>query len=1596
MSSRLMTRFGLLSCFTVLFTASLALFSSSARAQEFRLQTQVLGQNSWLVKSAASLRVIVKDHSTDTPVAGAKVLIELTPTLDANGKPKGSFGPSGRLYDGQTGADGSLDAAFTVPNFDPGGYGVQITVNALGETDVVNRPLSLKRSANLLITTDKPLYQPGQTIHVRALALQPPSLSPLSGAPLTLEVSDGKGNKVFKKLLTTSDYGVAAADFILADEVNLGSYRVRAETPAGSVEKTVTVDRYVLPKFKVAPHTDRSFYAPGSTLTANVKADYFFGKPVAGAVKVVLSRFDVGFNDFATVEGALDANGYFQFSQKLPEFFAGIPLQQGNAFVKMETTVTDTAGHSEQVVTTVPVALDGVRLTVLPESGEIAVGVPNRLYLVTSAPDGSPLAATVTVKVANGLTMNGSTDAAGLGAVTFTPTETTLSLTASARDASGNGGTWKGDFYSATSDSLLLRADQALCTVGQTAHLTVLSSAKAGTVYFDGVRGGQTVFTDTAELADGRASLDVPLDPNTVGTLEVNAYRLTSAGQMVRDTRILLVNPANDLKIAMTGDAATYLPGGKAKLNFKVTNAAGAGVAAALGVNIVDESVFALQAMQPGMEKVFFLLEKEILQPRYEIHGIDTDSVVTPQPTPLPPAREGDRQLAAQALFAQVPPLYPYTLNVDTFTQKVQLMQDGWSVRILTDGGKMVAALNAFNALYRRYPTAKEGVSALVTKRLLPAIPKDPWGGTYTFTPYGAHFGLGFGMSSGGADRKTGTQDDQYASWSPGGKMTLGGRYLTMRGDADQNAAVNVKDAVLILRAAVRLDTPDPTLTDTYDANADALITVADAIRVLKIAAGLAQPLVALSADPIKGGGGCDVCDVGGPPRNNDGGPMPPAPQPGEGGGASENQTTGAGDVRVRQFFPETLYSNPAVITDGSGNAALDVDIADSITTWRVSTLANSMNGALGSADAPLRVFQDFFVDLDFPVQLTQGDEVNVPVAVYNYLPTPQTVTLTANPGDGFDLLDSDTQTVTLAANEVKGARFRVRAKTLGSQAFEVKAVGATLADAVRREVRVVPNGKRVENSVSGRLSTSTEQTLHLPDNGIPGSYGLLVKVYPGLFSQLVEGMDAIFQMPYGCFEQTTSTTYPNVLALAYLKKTGKAAPETQLKAEGYINLGYQRLVTFEVPGGGFEWFGQAPANQVLTAYGLLEFADMAKVYAVDPALISRTAQWLAAKQQPEGTWKPDPSYLSDGVWNNLDKTDLPVTAYAVWALAESGYTGPALPLGVEAVKRLWPTTSNVYFLGLAANALAAAGSSDADPLLQKLVDERQTTDDGLVYWKSGSQTLSFSRGDTAAVETTAYITYALVRSGKYGDVASKALGWLVKQKDPQGTWGNTQATVMALKALIASMEAAAHAGDRHLTLTVNGVKKAEWDITADNADVMKTVDAADLARPGDNLVRLDVTGEGQSMFQLSGWGYLGWDQVPVEPGGPASPLSLSVSYDRTELDVNGEITATAKVAWKGPGAAQMVVVDLGIPPGFEVNAEDFNQLVEKKTLQKYSLTGRQVICYLDRVGAAPVTWSWRLKAKYPLKAQTPQSRAYTYYNPEVQSVAAPQALLVR
>jgi len=1596
-------------------------------------ETILVGQTRFAPGSRAAMRVAVRDGRDASPIAEASVVVSLVPASGGRGV---------ALFEGATDELGTAEVVFQVPEDAEASQTLVVEVSSDLGRDRIEQPVTIERDYRLMLTTDKPIYQPGQTIHVRALALSTFDLQPASDREVEFVVADASGNKVFRETVTASAYGIAAVDFALAGEVNTGRYNVSATMDGTTSERTVTVEHYVLPKFEVQVATDRDFYLPGDEVTGRVSATYFFGKPVdEGEVALTGYVFDVERQQVLELQGATDDEGVFEFAFDLPEYFVS-SLESGVATFVLEAAVTDGARHTEQVNVALPVAQQSIVIEVVPESGGLKPGVENILYIVTAYPDGTPAACRLEVDV-GGETYQVSTGDYGLGELRFVPEYFYADLTVTARDAQGNEATaylyTEGEW---SSEYVLLRPERAIYSVGETMALEVLTSVESGSVYLDVVREGQTVSTRALRVEDGRAETSVDLTEDLFGTLELHAYKLLASGEIVRDTRLVVVDAPRDLTLTVAADRDEYRPGDAATVDFDVSDLEGAGVLSALGVAVVDESVFAVQEQEPGFAKLYFMLEQELMEPRYDVHGLSLPGLVL-EPADEPALREAQDD-SAQALLAGAGGVgvLPLANSLHENRQRAEEWVERYFTVLsrvlfvpvllipLAIAGLTILALAREKVLGRSLALGLGAVGWLVAVFLLLPVPGWAEGPLdrldyYLDYVFGGGVLVAAGMFLAGLVGLVGMSVWAWRrrEWPLGGKLALYLAYLFFLSllvfaafvtgrEAGEASLIALLVAYLIVPAAFLLRSAG------YLAKRHGWATVGALALAGFALVGVLLPIMGVTYVGVFGGVGAPMDAVrGGPVVGEEwmleGAPIEASPMPtasallrDEAGGDAAT----AEPPRLRQYFPETLFWLPELVTDEGGRASVEIPMADSITTWRLSALASSQDGRLGSATVGLRVFQDFFIDLDLPVALTQNDEVSLPVAVFNYLEEAQDVRLVLEEDDWFTLLDDAEKGLTVGAGDVEVVYFRLQADSFGRHSLQVTAWGDRQSDAIMKEVTVYPDGQQFDFSISDRLEVGedVEAAIPIPDQAIPGTARLDVKIYPGIVSQVVEGLDAILRMPFGCFEQTSSTTYPNVLVMDYMQSTDQTTPEILMKAEEYINLGYQRLTTFEVSGGGFSLFGDHPADRMLTAYGLQEFGDMARVHPVDEAIIERAAQWLMAQQSPDGSWENDQGLVHESTWSSLGDDRLPVTAYVVWSLVDAGYGDDArVQDGLSYVREHRSRAEDPYVLALVANALVAGAPGEGATLqaLDALADAAAGDGDA-VYWQSSVATMMGSEGETGSIETTALAAYALIRAEVYPGLANGALTYLVQHKDSFGTWYSTQATVLSLKALLLSVRQAVESVDATVTVSFDDRTADPIHVTAESYDVVRVVSFDDVAGGTEHAVTIRVEGEGNLMYQVSGSYYLPWPDVAPVPT-EEELISIDVAYDRTELAVNDTVGVTVTVALNQPGGvAEWVLVDLGIPPGFQVVAEDMGDLVardadrpadrEGARIKRYELTGRQMLVYVEGLSeGAPLTFRYRVRASYPVVAQTPASRAYDYYNPDVAGAQPPQTVMV-
>jgi 5-hydroxyisourate hydrolase-like protein (transthyretin family) len=1452
-----------------------------------RMIVNILGQDEFVKGTPIRYRVIVRNQRSNEPLSDASVRVVRIKD-DA----------SQTMFEGKTDRTGTCQTDFTITD-DVENAQVRFDITSDIGKDSYETSIKLISGAHTYLVTDKPIYQPGQTIHIRTLSLRKPDLTAVQGE-LTFEVEDSKGNKVFKRTKSTDKFGTCYEAFVLADELNFGDYTIRALLHGDKVEKTVKVEKYVLPKFSIKLSTDRDYYLPGERMEGNIDAQYFFGKPVVGGrVKMTSYRYDIGFQKEAVIEGKTDDNGIYHFVYELPEYFVGEPLEKGDAFVRLDIEVIDKANHSEKVSIKKKIVQDVIGLSIVPEGGMLKPNLINRIYVLANYPDGSPCTAQIDL-VADGKKMSGTTDEYGIAEFTLTPEQARTLIQVTAKDDKGETASIEKEFINDLDrDQIIMRMPRGIFKVGDRVQVEFLTTKRTGRIYLDIIKDNQTMLTKSVEVHNGKGTYDLTLTTDIAGSIWLHAYIVSPGSDIIRDTRFCFVHAANDLTIDVAGDKNEYLPGEDGKITFTVQDSDGKPRVAALCVAIVDEAVFAVSELQPGLEKVYFMLEKEILEPRYEIHGFEPEAIVQ---------KPGIMPRAENVMFSTLSPKEPFPVSYTTPQEVDAKVRNAFVTKLVNARDEIYAAINKYYAAHNEYPKSEGALETLIGEGYLDEkVLFDPWLRKYRVTTTDQQF-YWFTIVSAGPDGAFDTGDD-INEWAWGWDMD-GAKML----EAEQRAAP--------VMAAPRASVAGERMKG--------------------------EALVAKS-------------------------PAAPGEKPGE--------------PRVREYFPETFIFEPALITDAHGKATLSVMMPDAITTWRVTAFASSQVGELGSTLSQIRVFQDFFVDIDLPVALTKGDEISIPVALYNYLPRQQKIRLVLEHDDWFEIIEDEELEATLAKDEVSVVYFPIKVNKIGYHSMLVRAYGEVKSDAIKRTISIVPDGKRFEQIISDRIEGDVSKTIAFPDNAIGEANAAFVKIFPGIYSQIVEGLDNLFQMPFGCFEQTTSVTYPNILILDYLRQTEQIKPEIEMAAEEYISIGYQRLLSFEVQSGGFSWFGDAPANRVLTAYGLMEFNDMAKVYEIDERLITRTTQWLKDQQNKDGSWSPDEQYCHAESWTRIQKNEILPTAYICWALADIGEQGSEVSRGLQFLKNNMKAAKDPYILALIANAFVAAEpkSETTTEVLKELVAMAKEQD-GAVYWESNIPSVTFSRGNGADIEATGLATYALIKSGKYSDVVSKALTYLIRSKDARGVWYTTQGTVIALRSLVAALGGSAEEVDAQIAVALNGKEIKKLKITDENADLMHQIDLTEFLEKT-NEVSITVQGEGNFMYEIVNAYYIPWKELP-RPAQP--PFTINVDYDRTQLTINDMVDVDVEVRLNRAGTAQMVMVDLGIPPGFEVQTPSLNELVGKK-IQKYSLTPRQLIIYLDEVDSKkPVRLSYSIKAKYPIKAKIRASRVYEYYNTSDEGVEEP------
>lgn len=1609
--------------------------------------------------------------------------------------------------------EGKQDALLTLPPDLPVPAGRNLAL-LVRTSDEEGAPMEIRERLALTtpeyvthLTTDRPMYRPGETVFYRSLTLQRFDLKPPAEDLHLRFVLNGPNGKVLLSEEANSTpisldkkEAIAGPGKQPVRGIGAGQYRLPENLPGGEYVLEVSeardrfpterrrflVNKYQTPRLAKQLTFDRSSYGPGERVIVNARAVRIeSGQPLASAR--VFAQVRVDGKDLPHQGLTTDRDGRISWPFDLPQ---EQDLPRGDVSVSLRF---DDGGNLETIVRPVPVVLKKLLVDFYPEGGDLVTGVENRVYFQARTTLGKPadvkgrirddqgkeVAALATVHDAKESSIN-----QGLGSVRFTP-EAGRTYTLHVETPAG---LTRPEFPlpKAKADGVVLHAPQGVVDDGIPVVLHNPNGERQ--VLVGAYCRGKLLDHQTLTVpAKGSAKATLKTTPGVGGVYRITVFEKTDKAAATEyrplAERLVFNRRAHRLDLTVRADRREYMPGERVKLTVETRDEKKQPVPSVLLVAVAD-----LGNLDLADEKTFrtmpthFLLTSEVRRPEDLEHadfflgnhpraaemldlllGVQgwrrfaeqeplrfyrqepvaaarllPGMAALAAPAPAQPARqeaallaEVDEKFAAKFVDLQK----TMARKESEQASKHEELQQKLAVASSQANTARQQIAEAHNRLanYRQIVTRLAfAVGALLVVVL--AVGFLVWGVRRLNDSQTAwlQFGMGGGILA------------LFLLGSVVGTILLlmdGG--LFGRNRFERGMAVGMAKAAPPMAADMAMPAmPREEMIKKEEPRMLEPGAMPAPPRAVPPGPMPARPMPAPLPGPAPGGpprlalepeeARIERFGMGAPdmPAMDFAGPM--GPMGGRFGGRGlpdaerllrqqhrfqdllqrrlGRQVVAAqllqptlvreyafehkGNVDgVRRDFAETLYWHPALVA-ADGSVDLGFDLSDSVTRFQVLAYAHTPAGKLGAATREIVSRLPYSIEPKVPVEITTGDKLMLPVILANDSDKDTVVDLQALASNLTRGVDAINLSEAVPAGNRTRKVFPFQAEKTGTASVRFLANFRPAGfDSIERTFEVVPDGFPVSGNASGLLEGSA---VHEIDFGkiVPGTVTCKVEIFPNSLADLQRGLDSLLRQPCGCFEQASSSNYPNVLIMDMLKETRSLDPAVEQRARGLLNDGYGRLTSFECQDPkdrdkrGYEWFGgQAPPHEALTAYGLLQFTDMSRVHPVDQAMLARTKQYLLDQRDGSGGFRRNPRAL-----DTFGRAPQHLTeAYIVWALTEVG-AGKELDKEMAAlVKKTQaaPQANDPYFLSLVGLGLLNRGESDAALKVLDGVAKLQKEDGGL---DGKSTSITSSQGRTLSIETTALGVLAWLKANrpdKYQPNLHKAIGWLTKQRTGGG-FGSTQSTILALKALVAyAREHNRKVEPGQLVVYVNDSKEmaALHSFTGQEPEAPAAILSESVFRPGKNKVRIELRG-GKNVFPYTlTWSYRAL--VPTNPVDPPVKVATRLSKDEVlegeTVSLNVVVTNTRA---KGHG---MTVAIVGLPAGLTLpenlaQLKDLARLREDGTkpgkIAAFEIKGRDLVLYWrDLAPNARIELDLDLICRLPGEYRGPASRAYLYYD---------------
>jgi hypothetical protein len=1379
----------------------------------------------------------------------------------------------------------------------------------------------------IYVQSDKPFYAPGETIWFTAFVRDGRTLKSSTKSDIVYaELINPKGS-IEKKLTLIAENGLAKGDFKLDLEIPGGLYTLKAFTnwqkndpdPAYFI-KEIQVQDIVLPRLKMKVEFAKKAYGADDKVTANLLIETNENKPLSD-MNINYTASIAG-NQIFSEKSKTDNDGKVKITFQLP---AKLLSNDGLLNILCEYD-----GQTESISRSIPIVLNKIALNFYPEGGDLVTGLKSNVAFkaVNEFGKGADIEGYITDNKSNKIVAFQSYHM-GMGAFTFTPQEGTR-YSAHIRKPSGITETF--DIPDAMPQGYVLSIKEASHSE---LKLSINSTREEALKIFIQIRGVE-YYSNTFKAHKGNNEIAVALGNYPVGVAQITLF--DSRG-IERAERLVFVNKYKQLSVAISTDKAHYLPREKVKMTITATDETGMRMPGHFALAVTNDQLLSFADDKSSTILTTILAEADVKgkieEPRFYF---DAKESKADKALDYLLMTQGWRRFTWQQISENEMPQVSY--------QSERAVISGCIMSSETNKGVADAEISIMNENVKT-KTDKDGYFTInnidLSSQKILIAKKGKYHEELTLTNYRSDIELWF--------------NNRHIPMPRAAKMA--GMAAPMPANAQvelMNRLDELENAKCLLFKKIIPE--DNIFPKKQEFIANNLKQVAEKkakqqARIMK--KELARPQFAMMDEAFM-----------------------PEPVPANNISYYRARVFSIPDykepnVSERTDFRSTIYWNGDVELKNNGTATVEFYTSDEITSFRAVTEGFTFDGGIGRGENVFFTKSPFTLSAKLPPVALTGDTIELSLLIKNTTQKAIAGELSINMPKGLIKLSSFNSSISIPANNSKVVPIILLVENCNDSAIiGFSFVSQGLSDAFSKAIKIQSQGFPVELSFSGNELKGDYVAKIV--NPVKNSVKATFRAYPSVVSDLLQGIESILQEPYGCFEQTSTSSYPNALVLAYMKSSDTKDQPTIDKANELLVKGYKRLTTFETKDKGYEWFGHTPGHEALTAYGLMQFNDMKKTSSiVDQSMIDRTSNWLLSRRDGKGGFLRNPQSLDSYGAADQDITN----AYIVYALAEAGRRDmqPELNASLKAARE----TNDPYTMALVCNALYYyEDKNNADELLKRIISKQ--SQDG--SWCGTRHSITRSEGMSLKLETTSLVCMAIMNS-KQNDMSSltKGIKFIVGSRSGNGGFGSTQSTIMSLKALTKyAVFARKTDSPGTIVILVNGSEVAKKTYEAGERNAIEISSLERFLSNDSTTISVRFSDTKNALPYSISVDYYTWQPSSSEN----CKVQLSTTMGAANIKTGQTVRITTVLTNKTDTGLPMTLAIVGLPAGLSAQPWQLKELQEKKVIDFYEITGSSVVFYYRQMKPSEVkTINLDCKAEIAGIYKAPASRAYLYYTDE-------------